>query len=96
MGSRRIVKMIVAVLVVLFALLGIAVGAVLWSVSGSFREFMAMAQQAHPHPGDDLAALAAYVESEDHSLDDRNHAVWTLGRLSDPRALPALAAARFV
>lgn len=42
------------------------------------------------HPGDEVTALMAYVRSDAHSLRDRNRAVWALGRLADPRALPLL------
>ncbi|MCU0639955.1 MAG: hypothetical protein MUF59_08810 [Candidatus Krumholzibacteria bacterium] len=42
------------------------------------------------HPGDKVAALMALVESEQHTYHDRNHAVWALGQLGDPRALPLL------
>jgi hypothetical protein len=40
--------------------------------------------------GDRVEALIAQVECETCNLDDRNHAVWTLGQLKDKRALPAL------
>ena len=35
-------------------------------------------------------ALIEYMNSESHPLKERNRAVWALGRLRDPRALPAL------
>ena len=41
-------------------------------------------------PGDKVAALMALVESERHTFHDKNHAVWALGQLGDPRALPLL------
>ena len=40
--------------------------------------------------GDRVLALIAFVESEKHPLKERNRAVWALGRLGDPRALPVL------
>jgi hypothetical protein len=42
------------------------------------------------YPGDDVEALIAYVESDDHLAQEKNRMVWTLGELRDPRALPAL------
>ncbi|MCU0639952.1 MAG: hypothetical protein MUF59_08795 [Candidatus Krumholzibacteria bacterium] len=42
------------------------------------------------HPGDKVAALMALVESDQHTYHDKNHAVWALGQLGDPRALPLL------
>lgn len=50
----------------------------------------ATALAARDHAGDEVTALMAYVASERHSLRDRNRAVWALGRLADPRALPGL------
>jgi hypothetical protein len=52
-----------------------------------------LAQQSFPRPGGDGASLIAYMQSEDHTLRERNLAVWTLEQLRDPRALPALQAA---
>jgi hypothetical protein len=42
------------------------------------------------HPGDQISALRAYVDSPAHALSDRNRAIWALGQLGDPRALPVL------
>jgi hypothetical protein len=42
------------------------------------------------HPGDRVEALIAYIFSDEHSLQDRNHAIWALGHIGDERALPAL------
>jgi hypothetical protein len=76
------------------AVLGVvAVGVTLWVIHQSVHEHCRMAQQAHPHAGDDVAALIDYLDSPDHSLRDKDRiAVWTLGRLRDRRALPALRA----
>ena len=37
-----------------------------------------------------MEALAAYVESEHHTYQERNHAIWALGEIGDRRALPTL------
>jgi hypothetical protein len=50
----------------------------------------AMAQ----HAGDRVEALMAFVQSEDHTLQRRNRAVWALGQLGDPRALKLLESLR--
>ncbi|MDX9975185.1 MAG: hypothetical protein RBU21_19515 [FCB group bacterium] len=84
------VLMVLGLAGVLFG--GGAVGAVAWVVHESVQENCDMAQQAHPHPGDDAAALTDFIHSSTHSFQERNHAIWTLGRLSDPKALPALEA----
>ncbi len=90
MKTRRIVKFVVGALIVSVVLGSTAVGAVLFHIHQSVREYCAVAQQAFPHPGDDVAALTGFMNSDSHSLQNRNLAVWTLGRLRDANALPAL------
>jgi hypothetical protein len=63
-----------------------------WQIQSGLDEWCATAQASHPHPGDDVAALIDYVQSESKSLHDRNLAVWALGQARDPRALPVLEA----
>jgi hypothetical protein len=41
-------------------------------------------------PGDRVEALASLVDCASCNMQDRNHAVWALGKLDDPRALPIL------
>jgi hypothetical protein len=59
-----------------------------WTIGSGVRSISAEALQHHP--GDRVPALMAYVESDEHSLADRNRAVWALGQLGDPGALPVL------
>ena len=72
----------------LFCALGL--GSIALSINSSVQNYAALAQIAQPHPNDDAMALIEYVRSEQHSLDDGNHAIWALGRLRDSRALPLL------
>jgi hypothetical protein len=60
------------------------------SIQNGLDEWCEKAQEAHPHEGDNVAALIAYVQSESHSLHDRDLAVWALGQARDERALPVL------
>jgi hypothetical protein len=64
-----------------------AAGAVYWSIENAVSNAIAMAQAAHPKTGDDVGALVAYVDSDQHDLKSRNRAVWALGRIGDPMAL---------
>ena len=50
----------------------------------------AVADATGRHPGDPVPALVAVALDGDRSLDDRNRAIWALGQLGDPAALPAL------
>ena len=75
-----------------FLVVGLAalyVGFSLW-IGSDVRQTVraAMAQ----YEGDNVLALMAFVKSPDHSLRERNHAVWALGQLGDRRALPTLVA----
>lgn len=50
------------------------------------------AKASQKHPGDKVEALIALIESEEHSLEEKNRAIWALGRFRDPRAIHALQA----
>jgi len=59
-----------------------------WWILGGAHERGAIAMREFP--GDRVEALSALVQSEGHSLTERNRAVWALGQIADPRALPGL------
>ncbi len=59
-----------------------------WSIRSSVKSISAEATQEHA--GDRIEALMAYANSENHSLRERNRAVWALGQIGDERALPVL------
>jgi hypothetical protein len=61
-----------------------------WSIQSSLNEACAAALQAYPESGDAVAALMIIVQSDSHSLEERNNAVWALGQARDRRALPVL------
>lgn len=61
-----------------------------WSIQRSLNEACAAALQAYPESGDTVAALMIIVQSDSHSLKERNNAVWALGQARDRRALPVL------
>lgn len=41
-------------------------------------------------PGEPVPALIAFVTSDEARISDRNRAIWALGQLGSPTALPAL------
>ena len=91
---KRILKVAVVVFAVGVLFCGVALGAVFWHIHQTVEKNCRIAQQAHPHPGDDVTALVDFMNSPSHSLWDRTHiGIWTLGQMSDPKALPALEAA---
>ena len=59
-----------------------------FSIRSSVKKISAEATQQYP--GDRIEALITYVKSENHSLRQRNRAVWALGQIGDERALPTL------
>ena len=71
-----------------FAFLFIAYLMACWSIRSSVKEIGAEATQEFR--GDRIEALMSYVNSENHSLRQRNRAVWALGQIGDERALPVL------
>ncbi len=90
MKTKRVVKTVIGVFVVGVVLGSAVLGAVLFHIHRSVGEYCEVAQQAFPHPGDDVAALSDLMNSHSRSLRDRNIAVWTLGRRRDAKALPGL------
>ena len=48
------------------------------------------AEAMQEYPVDRVEALVAYMQSEKHSLKDRNRSVWALGQIGDKCALPVL------
>ena len=90
MRVKRTLRIAAVSLLVLLLLGGAALGAMLWTIHESVQDCCALAQDLYPHPGDDVAALVAHMNSDGHSFRDRNRAIWGLGRLRDARALPAL------
>jgi hypothetical protein len=92
--KKRVLKVVAGMCAVGVLLGTVALGAVVWSIRQSVQENCRVAQQAHPHPGDDVAALADFMNSRSHSPQERTHiGVWTLGRLRNPHAVPALQSA---
>ena len=73
--------LIAAALLAAFVFVSLGIGAGVRAASNQ-----AMLQ----HEGDRVEALLRFVEDSRHSLADRNRAVWALGQLGDPRALPVL------
>jgi hypothetical protein len=84
-GRRWILVLLVSLILCVGAL-----GVLRQQIQSDLNHWCRTAQAAHPHPGDDVAALLEYVKSETHSLEQRNHAVWALGQARTPRAVPVL------
>jgi hypothetical protein len=82
--GKCIFKVLAILIIVLFA---VGIGAELLIGLG-VRSFSQTAQ-AH-FPDKRVEALMAMVKCETCRMNDRNHAVWALGQLDDPRALPVL------
>ena len=92
--NKRIMKIALGIFAIAM-LLGIgALGGIKWHIHRTVELHCQSAQHAHPHPGDDVAALIDYVNSDSHTLWDRTHrGIWTLGQLRDSKALPSLESA---
>jgi len=81
-------KVLVYGIVSCFILILIVFVMTCWSIRSSVKSISAEATQEHA--GDRIEALMAYANSENHSLRERNRAVWALGQIGDERALPVL------
>lgn len=90
MNVVRIRRLVLVGLAVLLACGACALGYCRWAIQSGLDRCCAMAQSAHPHPGDDVAAMLEYVQTDSHSLRDRDLVVWALGQARDSRALPVL------
>ena len=81
---KWIIGISVALVVILFA----SFSTVEIMIGSGVKRFTQHAQEYFP--GDRVAALTAMVDCESCAMNDRNHAVWALGQLADPCALPVL------
>lgn len=61
-----------------------------WRLQAGAYELGARAMDEFP--GDEVEALSAVVQSDKHTLAERNRAVQALGQIGDSRALPVLEA----
>jgi hypothetical protein len=87
-SGRRFVRLIGYAVAVVLCLTALAFMGTVWLIEFGVRA--ASEAALHDQPGDAVLALMTYVESPNHTLRERNRAVWALGRLRDPRALPLL------
>jgi hypothetical protein len=69
-------------------IVAVGLGSVFWMIRSGVAEDVARAQREYG--GDRVEALIAFVDADQHPLSERNRAVWALGQISDPRALPVL------
>jgi len=86
MNMKKACKVVGMGFVVLFLCGLCALGFLRWEIQSGLDRWCEIAQAEHPYPDDDIAALLDYVQSDSHSLQDRNHAVWALGQARDSRA----------
>lgn len=85
---RKIAKRTIGISVTLFMVLFVLLVADGLIIGSSLIRFSRMAQSHFS--GKRVEALIALVECQSCDTRDRNHGVWALGQLDDPRALPVL------
>lgn len=90
MSGKPVKKIILYSLVISFLLAAAGLAVIRHMIVTGLDENIAIAQAAHPHPGDNVAALIDYVNEESHTFRKRNLAVWALGQLRSDRALGTL------
>lgn len=76
------------IIVPCFVLLVFAFGMACWNIGAGVKSINSEALEIYQ--GNAISALMKYVDSEEQNLRKRNRAVWALGQLGDPMALPVL------
>lgn len=87
MNVKKVFRNVVIVFVFLAIFCVAGVCYLLYEIQSSVDDWFATAQAAHPQARDGVSALLEYVQSESHTLRERNLAVWALGQARDGRAL---------
>ena len=81
-------KIVLTLLIVFVSALIITYSGIRLWIGSDLDEIITEATELYE--GDTIEALISYLESDDHSLVEKNNAIWALGKLGDERALPAL------
>ncbi|MCJ7582780.1 MAG: hypothetical protein MUP98_19865 [Candidatus Aminicenantes bacterium] len=71
-----------------FVLLFFAYGLACWDIGAGVKSINEEALEIYQ--GNGVSALMKYADSEEQNMQKRNRAVWALGQLGDPMALPVL------
>lgn len=89
-GSRsgRGIRLVGWIALGALALATVALAGTVWLIRSGVQTASEAALQEQP--GDPVLSLMAYVDAPQHTLRDRNRAVWALGQLGDARALSVL------
>ena len=84
-GLSRITLIVIAIF--LFVIGSAYIGLRIW-IKADINQIseLAMAQ----FEGEKVEALIAFIDSDSSSLNEKNRAIWALGKLNDERALPVL------
>ena len=90
MNTKKARRIIIIGVACFFICAACALGVIRWDIQSDLDKWCSIAQSKHPHPGDGIAAMIEYVQSNSHSLKNRNHVVWALGQARSSRALPIL------
>ena len=59
-------------------------------INKGVEKWSSTAIAAHPKAKDELTAMLTYLQSEEHSLQERNHMIWAIGQSRNTEALPIL------
>lgn len=92
MKTSRFAKITFVVLIAFSLIAVITFTGIYLYVKSYTDRYVGIACSCFPEDHDKIYALINYMKSSDYSLESRNNMVWTIGRLSDRRALPYLQA----
>jgi len=82
---RRIILWIIVASLVIF------IGSACYTFNVIYRQVYRITSAAKSEfSGDAIQALSSLIESHNHGFEEKNTAIWALGQLADPKALPFL------
>lgn len=90
--SLKMRRYLIGAVLVFAALAGGGWGWLHLAIQNGLDRSTEQAQRAFPGATSEVSALIAVMQDKAYSLRERNMAVWALGQLRDPEALPALQA----
>ena len=86
--NKFLKELLLYIIVPCFVLLVFTYGMACWNIGTGVKSINSEALEIYP--GNGVSALMKYADSGNHNLRKRNRAVWALGQLGDPMALPVL------
>ncbi len=86
--QRKMKKILAYGLPIALLIIAVVLFVMFWGIYSTVKSVCQTAQAEFG--GDCVEALLSYIESDNHSFKDKNHAIWAIGQFGDKRAIPVL------